>query len=69
MSSAGKGILADAVRALNRAWRRCGESWDDHNAERFEQDFVAPVEPAARQAIEAMDRLMGVCDEARRACE
>ncbi len=67
--SAGKGILADAVKQLKRSWRPCRETWTDHNAERFESEFIAPVEPAARQAIEAMERLQAACDDARRACE
>lgn len=67
--SAGKGILTDATKALHRAWARCRESWTDDNARAFEQTFIEPVEPAARQTIEAMDRLQSACDAARRACE
>lgn len=66
---AGRGMLTDAVRGLSREWRRCRESWDDRTAERFETEFIAPVEPAARHALEAMERLGVACDEARRACE
>lgn len=67
--SAGKGILADAAKAVHRAWGRCRESWTDQNAEQFGRDFIDPIEPATRQTIEAMDRLQSACDEARRACE
>jgi len=67
--SAGKGVLTDAVKLLHRAWNRCKASWTDHAAERFEKDFIDPVEPAARRACDAMDRLQSACDEARRACE
>lgn len=67
--SSGKGILADAVKSLHHAWRICRESWADSNAEQFEKEFVEPVERAARQSRDAMDRLQSICDEAKRACE
>ena len=67
--SSGKGQLMDAVKSLSLSWRRCRTSWLDQNAERFEKDFIDGIEPAARQACNAMDRLESACDEARRACE
>ena len=67
--AAGKGILADAVGVLHHAWHRCHSAWNDSTATKFEQEFVSPVESAARQAGDAMDRLQSVCDEAKRACE
>lgn len=65
----GSGMMTDAVRALWRQWRQCRESWDDRTAQRFEDEFIAPIDPAARQALEAMERLRSAADEARRACE
>lgn len=65
----GSGMLTDSVRALWRQWRECRQSWGDQNAQRFEDEFVAPVDPAARQALEAMEQLKTAADEARRACE
>ncbi len=67
--SAGKGVLTDAVRKLHLAWRRCRESWSDATAENFEQEFIEPVDRAARQSHDAMDRLQSMCEEAKRACE
>jgi hypothetical protein len=66
---AGRGMLSDTVRALKREWQRCRQSWDDQAAKRFDEHFIAPVEPAARQTMEAMERLQSAADEARRACE
>ena len=66
---AGPGMLTDSVRALLNAWRRCRESWDDRNAESFHAEFLAPIEPAARQSLVAMERLSVVCSDALRACE
>jgi hypothetical protein len=62
-------MLTDSVRALRREWQRCRQSWDDRNAQRFEETFIAPIEPASRQALEAMERLGNAADDARRACE
>ena len=67
--SSGKGILEDAVKVLRVSWHRCRSVWDDQNAERFGQRYIDPVDPAARQASIAMDRLDSVCQEAVRACE
>ncbi len=65
----GSGMLTDAVRTLWRQWRECRRSWDDRAAQRFEERFLAPVDPAARQALEAMERLRAAADDAKRACE
>lgn len=67
--SSGVGILSDSVKGLHRAWQRCRSSWTDQNADGFEAEFIAPIESAARQSRDAMERLQSVCEEARRACE
>jgi hypothetical protein len=67
--SAGKGMLSDAVKSLHAGWRRCRDAWSDQASQQFERDFIDPVEPAARRAYDAMDRLQSACDDARRACE
>jgi len=65
----GRGMLTDAVRALKREWQRCRNAWDDQTARRFETKHLAPIDPAARQTLEAMERLQTAADDARRACE
>lgn len=65
----GRGMLTDAVRALKREWRRCRDSWDDQSARRFDAKHITPIDPAARQTLEAMERLQAAADDARRACE
>jgi hypothetical protein len=67
--TSGMGILNDAVKGLHLAWRRCQSSWSDQTADRFEKEFIDPVEGAARQSNDAMERLKLICEEARRACE
>jgi hypothetical protein len=67
--SSSKGVLTDAVKSLRVSWQRCNTTWLDHNAEQFERDFLSRIDPAARQACDAMDHLRSACDEARRACE
>ena len=67
--SSGVGILSDAVKGLHRSWERCRSSWTDQNADRFEKEFIDPIESAARQSRDAMERLQSICEEARRACE
>lgn len=67
--SAGKGMLNESVKSLGIAWMRCQDIWADDTARQFGEDFIAPVEPAARRVYGAMDRLQSACDEARRSCE
>ncbi len=67
--SSGVGILSDAVKQLHFAWERCRSSWSDQTADRFGEQFIDPVESAARQSREAMERLQSICEEAKRACE
>ena len=67
--SSGAGILSDAVKGLHLAWQRCRSSWTDQTADRFEKEFIEPVEGAARQSRDAMERLQSICEEAKRACE
>jgi hypothetical protein len=68
-TSAGKAILIDSVKQLNISWKRCKQSWSDQAADRFEEDYLAHLEGATRQACNAIDRLQSACDEARRASE
>jgi len=67
--SSGVGILGNAVKGLHLAWQRCRSSWMDQTANRFEKEFIDPIESAARQSCDAMERLQSICEEAKRACE
>lgn len=67
--SAGRAILADAGRKLDRRWQELREVWRDRNAESFEKRYMQPIASASRSAAMAMDELDDVAQKARRACE
>lgn len=67
--SSSKAVLTDSVKLLRLSWQKCSSSWSDQKAEQFEHDYLSRIDPAARQACDAMDHLRSACDEARRACE
>ncbi len=65
----GRTLLTSAHKELNVHWREVREHWSDIKASEFEQEYLAPLEPAVRAALTAMERISDVMDKARRECE
>ena len=65
---AGSTRLKQTVRALKDQWLVTEESWGDSVRRRFEERYLAPLEPAVDSAINGMQKIAEVLDQVRRDC-
>jgi hypothetical protein len=65
---AGSLRLKQSVRALRDQWLLTEETWSDSVRQRFEQRYLAPLEPAVEAATFGLQKLAEVLDQARRDC-
>jgi len=69
MSLAGaRGMLFGAQEELHHEWARVRTTWDDRNAEAFEVQYLQPLDQRIRQAVDAMEQLSSLIQQAHRAC-
>jgi hypothetical protein len=66
--SVGITTLSDARKALNARWTELRRTWDDAAAERFEQDFILPMDRDLRQAVDVMGQAQRASQRARQEC-
>ena len=65
---AGSTRLNQTVRALKDQWLVTEATWDDSVRRRFEDRYLAPLEPAVDSAINGMMKIAEVIDQVRRDC-
>jgi hypothetical protein len=65
---AGSTRLKQTVRALKDQWLVTEETWGDRVRQRFEDRYLAPLEPAVDSAINGMQKIAEVLDQVRRDC-
>jgi hypothetical protein len=65
---AGSTRLNQTVRALKDQWLVTQETWGDSVRQRFEDRYLAPLEPAVDSAINGMLKIAEVLDQVRRDC-
>jgi hypothetical protein len=65
---AGSTRLNQTVRALKDQWLVTEETWGDSVRQRFEDRYLAPLEPAVDSAINGMAKIAEVLDQVRRDC-
>ncbi len=65
---AGANRLRQTFRVLRDQWLVTEATWSDRVRVRFEDRYLAPLEPAADAAINGMTRLAEVLDQVRREC-
>jgi hypothetical protein len=65
---AGSTRLKQTVRALKDQWLVTEETWGDSVRRRFEERYLAPLEPAVDSAINGMQKIAEVLDQVRRDC-
>lgn len=65
---AGSNRLKQAIRALRDQWLVTEETWSDSVRQRFEERYLAPLEPATQAAVFGIQKLAEVIDLARRDC-
>lgn len=56
-TQAAQARLKEALRELELAWKRAGETWRDDAAAEFYKDVIEPLEPKVRQTVTAMGEL------------
>jgi hypothetical protein len=65
---AGSTRLNQTVRALKDQWLVTEATWGDSVRRRFEDRYLAPLEPAVDSAINGMQKIAEVLDQVRRDC-
>ena len=65
---AGSTRLNQTIRALKDQWLVTEASWGDSVRQRFEDRYLAPLEPAVDSAINGMMKIAEVLDQVRRDC-
>jgi hypothetical protein len=66
--SAGRMNLIGAVKELNLRWQRIRERWNDPASAEIESQFIDPLEPKARLAATAMEKMGESLTRAMREC-
>jgi hypothetical protein len=65
---AGSTRLKHAIQSLRDQWRATEPTWNDAVRRRFEERYIAPIEPAADAAIVGIHKLGEILDRVRRDC-
>ncbi|MEE8452228.1 MAG: hypothetical protein V3R99_09945 [Thermoguttaceae bacterium] len=66
--SSGTARLTDAMDSLQIAYREASQHWDDRAQRQFAEEYLEPLEPRFRRAIEAVRRLAQVLAQAEQEC-
>jgi hypothetical protein len=65
---AGATRLKQTTRVLRDQWIVTEETWGDAVRQRFEERFLAPLEPAVESAINGLQAMAEVLEKVRRDC-
>ena len=65
---AGATRLKQTTRVLRDQWLSTEETWGDAVRQRFEERYLAPLEPAVDSAINGMQAMAEVLERVRRDC-
>lgn len=65
---AGSNQLKQSIRALRDQWLVTEETWSDSVRKRFEDRYLAPLDPAVDAAVLGIQKLADVLDQIRRDC-
>jgi hypothetical protein len=60
--------LSQTVRVLRDQWLLTEASWSDAVRKRFEDRYLAPIEPAVDSALNGLQKLAEVLDHVKRDC-
>ena len=67
-SSGSLAKLTDSLDSLRTAWADTATSWDDSTSRRFYRERLEPLEPIARKALGAIQRLAEVLARVEAEC-
>lgn len=65
---AGSNQLKQSIRALRDQWLVTEETWSDSVRKRFEDRYLAPLDPAVDAAVLGIQKLADILDQIRRDC-
>jgi len=66
--NSGAGKIELAVEVLQRAWRDAAAHWDDETSRKFHEEYLAPLEPKVKRALDGIHRLTEILAGAEREC-
>lgn len=61
--------LRDALQDLQRAWQVVSESWDDGVSRQFSEQYLDPLIPASKMALDATSRMSEMLTRVQAECE
>lgn len=64
----GTARLELAMEALRKARYEAAEQWNDVARQRFEAEYLSPMEPRLRRALDGIHRLQELLAKAQREC-
>ncbi len=64
----GSANLEMAMESLQAVWSETAAHWTDQRSRDFEQEYLAPLEPAFRRTVDSVHRLAQVLARAERDC-
>jgi hypothetical protein len=65
---AGSTRLKQTIRALRDQWLSTEATWSDVVRQRFEERYLAPLEPAVDSAVNGLQAMAEVLERVRRDC-
>jgi hypothetical protein len=65
---AGSNRLKQTLRALKDQWLVTEATWSDVVRRKFEDRYLAPIDPAVDAAVNGMQKIAEVLDQVRRDC-
>jgi hypothetical protein len=65
---AGSNRLSQTIRALRDQWLLTEATWSDSARQRFEERYLAPLDPAVDAAVNGLQKIAEVLDQVRRDC-
>ncbi len=66
--SVGCAKIKNALKNLMIRWEETGEVWRDRVADRFEETHLVPLDPQVQRAIQGIEELMQILQQAEREC-
>jgi uncharacterized protein YukE len=58
--------IAALSRTLQQQWEAVREAWPDDDVDRFERDFIVPLQQDVNRSVRLLDRLAQIVDLADR---
>ena len=65
---AGSTRLGQSIRVLRDHWLITEATWSDSVRQRFEERYLAPLDPAVDSAVNGMQSIAEILDQVRRDC-